>query len=148
MVSSGQGETAEVRRTLRLMVLARRDYFDYAVMSGGDILLQGQAEVMGNMRANGRISFQGTSTHLESPNVHNGGRMLTATRLEVGSVVQVSDNQQEVRSAGDIASRLSAVSTSVSPFTRLDVCAAMFKVSALSRFSAISNEVRVRVLAS
>src|SRR5687768_18338854 len=50
--------------------------------------------------------------------------------------------------SGAIASRLSAVSTSVSPLTRLDVCAAMFSVSALSRFSAISKEVLVRVLAS
>ena len=50
--------------------------------------------------------------------------------------------------SGDIASRLSAVSTSVSPLTTLDVATAMFSVSALSRFSAISNEVRVRVLGS
>ena len=42
----------------------------------------------------------------------------------------------------------SAVSTSVSPLSTLDVATAMFKVSALRRFSAISNDVRVRVLGS
>ncbi len=50
--------------------------------------------------------------------------------------------------SGDIASRLSAVSTSVSPFTTLEVAIATFSVSALSRFSATSNDVRVRVLGS
>ena len=50
--------------------------------------------------------------------------------------------------SGAIASRFSAVSTSVSPFATLEVAAAMFSVSALSRFSAISNDVRVRVLFS
>src|SRR6185436_1524174 len=50
--------------------------------------------------------------------------------------------------SGDIASRLSAVSTSVSPFTTLEVAIATFSVSALRRFSATSNEVRVRVLGS
>jgi hypothetical protein len=39
--------------------------------------------------------------------------------------------------SGDIASRLSAVSASVSPFTTLEVPIAMFSVSALRRFSAI-----------
>jgi hypothetical protein len=50
--------------------------------------------------------------------------------------------------SGDIASRLSAVSTSVSPLVTLEVATAMLSVSALSRFSAISNDVRVRVLGS
>ena len=50
--------------------------------------------------------------------------------------------------SGCIASMFSAVSTSVSPFSTLDEATAMFSVSALSRFSAISNEVRVRVLGS
>src|SRR5512138_3800484 len=50
--------------------------------------------------------------------------------------------------SGDIASRLRAVSTSVSPFTTLDVPIATLRVSALRRFSAISNDVRVRVLGS
>ena len=50
--------------------------------------------------------------------------------------------------SGDIASRLRAVSSSVSPFVTLDVAVAMLSVSALSRFSAISNDVRVRVLGS
>ena len=50
--------------------------------------------------------------------------------------------------SGCIASRLSAVSASVSPLTTLDEAIAMLSVSALSRFSAISNEVRVRVLGS
>ena len=50
--------------------------------------------------------------------------------------------------SGDIASRLSAVSTSVSPLTTLEVAMAMLSVSALRRFSAISNDVRVRVLGS
>ena len=50
--------------------------------------------------------------------------------------------------SGDIASRLSAVSTSVSPLVTLEVATAMLRVSALSRFSAISNDVRVRVLGS
>ena len=49
---------------------------------------------------------------------------------------------------GAIASILSAVSTSVSPLTTLEVPMATFNVSALSRFSAISNDVRVRVLGS
>ena len=40
------------------------------------------------------------------------------------------------------------MSASVSPFEALEPVAAMFTVSALSRFSAISNEVRVRVLGS
>ena len=47
---------------------------------------------------------------------------------------------------GAIASRFIAVSTSVSPFTTLDEAIATLRVSALRRFSAISNEVRVRVL--
>src|SRR5690606_227475 len=50
--------------------------------------------------------------------------------------------------SGDIASRLSAVSISVSPLTTLDVAIATLSVSALSRFSATSNDVRVRVLGS
>ncbi len=50
--------------------------------------------------------------------------------------------------SGCIASRLSAVSASVSPLTTLEVAIATLSVSALSRFSAISNEVRVRVLGS
>ena len=50
--------------------------------------------------------------------------------------------------SGCMASRLSAVSASVSPLTTLDEATAMLSVSALSRFSAISNDVRVRVLAS
>ena len=49
---------------------------------------------------------------------------------------------------GAIASRFIAVSTSVSPLTTLEVPMATLSVSALSRFSAISNEVRVRVLGS
>ena len=47
--------------------------------------------------------------------------------------------------SGFIASRFSAVSMSVSPFTTLEVAMAMFSVSALRRFSATSNDVRVRV---
>ena len=50
--------------------------------------------------------------------------------------------------SGAIASMFIAVSASVSPLSTLDVATAMFSVSALSRFSAISNEVRVRVLGS
>jgi hypothetical protein len=50
--------------------------------------------------------------------------------------------------SGAIASMFSAVSASVSPFCALDVEAAMLRVSALRRFSAISNDVRVRVLGS
>ena len=46
---------------------------------------------------------------------------------------------------GPIASMLRAVSTSVSPLTTLELAMATPSVSALSRFSAISNEVRVRV---
>ena len=49
---------------------------------------------------------------------------------------------------GAMASRFIAVSTSVSPFTTLDEAMATLRVSALRRFSAISNEVRVRVLGS
>jgi hypothetical protein len=41
-----------------------------------------------------------------------------------------------------------AVSASVSPLSTLDAATAIFRVSALRRFSAISNEVRVRVLGS
>ncbi len=47
-----------------------------------------------------------------------------------------------------IASRLRAVSTSVSPFTTDEPAAAMFTVSAERRFSANSKETRVRVDAS
>ena len=50
--------------------------------------------------------------------------------------------------SGDIASMFIAVSTSVSPFNTLDAATATFSVSALRRFSAISNDVRVRVLGS
>ena len=50
--------------------------------------------------------------------------------------------------SGAIASMFIAVSASVSPLSTLDAATAMFSVSALSRFSAISNEVRVRVLGS
>ena len=50
--------------------------------------------------------------------------------------------------SGAIASMFMAVSASVSPLMTLDVATAMFSVSALSRFSAISNDVRVRVLGS
>ena len=46
---------------------------------------------------------------------------------------------------GPIASMLRAVSMSVSPLTTLELAIATPSVSALSRFSAISNEVRVRV---
>ena len=49
---------------------------------------------------------------------------------------------------GAIASMFSAVSTSVSPLTTLEVPIATLRVSALRRFSAISNDVRVRVLGS
>src|SRR5262245_16285708 len=49
---------------------------------------------------------------------------------------------------GAMASRFIAVSTSVSPLTTLDEAIATLSVSALRRFSAISNEVRVRVLGS
>ena len=47
-----------------------------------------------------------------------------------------------------MASRLRAVSTSVSPFDTLEPADATLTVSALSRFSANSNEIRVRVEAS
>ena len=50
--------------------------------------------------------------------------------------------------SGDIASMLRTVSTRVSPLVTLEVAAAMLSVSALSRFSAISNDVRVLVLGS
>src|SRR4026209_3018250 len=46
------------------------------------------------------------------------------------------------------ASRLRAVSLSVSPLVRLDVVAAMLITSALSRNAASSKDVRVRVLGS
>src|SRR5207253_10791313 len=47
-----------------------------------------------------------------------------------------------------IASRFRAVSTRVSPFDTEEPATATFTVSALSRFSANSNEIRVRVDAS
>src|SRR5512141_1822518 len=50
--------------------------------------------------------------------------------------------------SGAMASRLRTVSSSVSPFVTLEVATAMLSVSALSRFSATSNDVRVRVLGS
>ena len=50
--------------------------------------------------------------------------------------------------SGAIASRLRTVSARVSPFETLEPLAATLTVSALSRFSAISNEVLVRVLGS
>ena len=48
--------------------------------------------------------------------------------------------------SGAIASSVRAVSASVSPLTTLDPAVVMPSVSALSRFSASSNESRVRVL--
>ena len=50
--------------------------------------------------------------------------------------------------SGDMASRFLAVSKSVSPFTTLLVPPVMLRVSALRRFAASSNDVRVRVEAS
>ncbi len=50
--------------------------------------------------------------------------------------------------SGDIASSVRAVSSSVSPLTTLDPAVVMPRVSALSRFSASSNDMRVRVLGS
>ena len=50
--------------------------------------------------------------------------------------------------SGDIASMFLAVSASVSPFSTLEAATATLSVSALRRFSAISNDVRVRVLGS
>jgi hypothetical protein len=50
--------------------------------------------------------------------------------------------------SGDIASRFRTVSISDSPFVTLEVAVAILSVSALRRFSAISNDVRVRVLGS
>ena len=47
--------------------------------------------------------------------------------------------------SGDIASRVRAVSSSVSPLAKLEVEAEKLIVSAESRFSASSNELRVRV---
>src|SRR5262249_2998083 len=47
--------------------------------------------------------------------------------------------------SGAIASRLRAVSSSVSPFDTLDVDTLMFTASAERRLAAISNDVRVRV---
>src|SRR5204862_135364 len=50
--------------------------------------------------------------------------------------------------SGAIASRLRTVSSRVSPFVTLDCASATLSVSALKRFSATSNDVRVRVLGS
>ena len=51
--------------------------------------------------------------------------------------------------SGAIASRLrDRVERAISPLVTLEVATAMLSVSALSRFSAISNDVRVRVLGS
>ena len=50
--------------------------------------------------------------------------------------------------SGDIASSVLAVSASVSPLTTLEPEVVMPSVSALSRFSASSNDMRVRVLGS
>ena len=47
-----------------------------------------------------------------------------------------------------MASRLRAVSSSVSPLVALEVAVAIERLSAESTFSAISNEARVRVEAS
>jgi hypothetical protein len=84
-------------------------------------------------------------------------------RVLVPSVARVDDVRgnalgQEARRAGRpcrmttmsmrIASRLRAVSTSVSPFDTDEPVSEMLTVSALSRFSANSNEMRVRVEAS
>ena len=52
------------------------------------------------------------------------------------------------RMLGFIASMFRAVSRSVSPFVTLEVPELKFTTSAERRFPAISNEVRVRVLAS
>jgi hypothetical protein len=50
--------------------------------------------------------------------------------------------------SGRMASRLRAVSASVSPLLVLELAALMLMVSADMRLAASSNEVRVRVLAS
>ncbi len=50
--------------------------------------------------------------------------------------------------SGAMAIRFSAVSISVSPFSTDEPAAEKFRVSAESRFSAISNDTRVRVDAS
>ena len=50
--------------------------------------------------------------------------------------------------SGFMASRLRAVSSSVSPFWTLEVEVAMDRLSAERTFSAISNDARVRVEAS
>ena len=56
----------------------------------------------------------------------------------------VADDQ----ASGRMAAMLRAVSSSVSPLVALLVDEAMLTKSALRRLAAISNEVRVRVLAS
>ena len=58
------------------------------------------------------------------------------------------DGWRTTIASGRIASRLRAVSASVSPFVVLEVDALMLMVSADRRFAAISNDVRVRVLGS
>jgi len=50
--------------------------------------------------------------------------------------------------SGAIASMFNAVSASVSPLSTLEAATGTLRVSALNRFSAISNDVRVRVLGS
>ena len=75
-----------------------------------------------------------------SPALMIGDRQMRASRCAAPD-----DGWRSTIMLGPIASMLRAVSTSVSPLTTLELAMATPRVSALSRFSAISNDVRVRV---
>src|SRR3989442_47009 len=113
-----------------------------------------------------------TSLAISSPRLSGpGGRMMTSrfARRTAASVRQKywayssrlgqetwrarkwqvpEDGWRTTMASGRMASRLRAVSASVSPLLALEVEALMLTVSADSRLAAISKDVRVRVLAS
>lgn len=98
----GLPDAGSVPRNVFLLVKGTRDYFDYAVMTGGSINLQGQTQVAGNVRANGSISFSGAGKEEVSANVVNGGRLLTSSQLSIQSTLQVQSATEEVRAGGVI----------------------------------------------
>src|SRR5205085_7186005 len=71
--------------------------------------------------------------------------MPAARQMRASACAAPADGWRKTIKSGDIASRLRAVSKSVSPFVTLEVEALMLMVSAERRLPANSKEVRVRV---
>lgn len=101
VTAEGAGDQGGQRKRVTVLVKCEREFFDYAVMSGGDITLQGQSEVNGNMRANGSITFGGTSHH-DKPDVYKGGKMMSGSGIDIQSTLAVEDASQEVRARDNI----------------------------------------------